>query len=277
MKKIKKLFVLAAFLAAGASLFGQGKYSGGNGDGFSSITYLSYLSSGSLVKFRGGDGDGYAGISGEFVWYVIARVHLWLEGPYTAGVGMRTDLQTGGPIPTTSPYTDARESDPVPAGVTDWVLVELRGADGTTVRSYRSFFLKSNGSLVDTDGSTVNCRMPGVGDGDYYIAIKHRNHLAVMSAAEQTLNHTSASLLDFSTGASQYSGGDAKLLETGVYGMYAGDTDVSGTIDASDRSATWNDRNQSGYLDADCDLSGTVEANDRSITWNNRNKTTSVP
>jgi hypothetical protein len=277
MIRIKNIIVPAAFLIAGPSLLGQGKFSGGNGDGFSSITYLSYLSSGALAKFKGGGGDGYAGISGEFVWYVLAKVHLWLEGPYTAGGGMRTDLQTGGPIPTTSPYTDARESDPVPAGVTDWVLVELRGADGTTVRSYRSFFLKSDGSVVDTDGSTVNCRMPGAGDGDYHIAIKHRNHLAVMSAAEETLNHASASLFDFSTGTGQYAGADAKLLETGVYGLYAGDANGSGTVDASDRSAAWNDRNQSGYLNADCDLSGAVDASDRSITWNNRNMSTSAP
>jgi hypothetical protein len=84
---------------------------------------------------------------------------------------------------------------------------------------------------------------------------------------------------DFTTGSGQYYGGatGAKELEFGVWGMVAGDVDASGTVDANDRSETWNDRNLTGYLDSDCSLSGTVDANDRSITWNNRNLTTSVP
>ncbi len=83
---------------------------------------------------------------------------------------------------------------------------------------------------------------------------------------------------DFTTGSGKYYGTDGfKDLGGGVYGMIAGDTDGSGTVDANDRSAAWNDRNKTGYEPADCDLSGTVDANDRSITWNNRNQTTSVP
>jgi hypothetical protein len=83
---------------------------------------------------------------------------------------------------------------------------------------------------------------------------------------------------DFTTRPEMYYGTNgAKDLGGGVYGMIAGDTDGSGTVDANDRSAAWNDRNKTGYEPADCDLSGTVDANDRSTTWNNRNKTTSVP
>ena len=43
-------------------------------------------------------------------------------------------------------------------------------------------------------------------------------------------------------------------------------------VNAGDRSATWNARNQTGYLLEDVDLDGSVNAADRSITWNNRNK-----
>ena len=115
---------------------------------------------------------------------------------------------------------------------------------------------------------------------DYFIVVRHRNHLAVMSALTQALSASSASTYDFSTGLGQNRGTDsnrAKEVETGIFGMNAGDATPSGTVDASDRSATWNGRNQSGYLSADCNLSGTVDASDRSVTWNNRNRSTSVP
>ena len=59
--------------------------------------------------------------------------------------------------------------------------------------------------------------------------------------------------------------------------MWSGDTDGSGSIGASDRNATWNDRTQIGYKVSDCDLSGSVGASDRNITWNNRTKVTQVP
>jgi hypothetical protein len=209
--------------------------------------------------------------------YVLASIKTYLEGPYQAGGSMTTAL---GSIPTTSPYADGRTVATVPDGVTDWVSVELRSSASGPALIQESFFLKSNGSIVDMDGTTTDLPLPGMATGDYFIVVRHRNHLAIMSASEQTLSSSSASLYDFSTGLGQYYGTDsnrAKEVETGVFGMNAGDASASGTVDASDRSETWNDRNQSGYLNADCNLSGTVDASDRSITWNNRNKSTSVP
>ena len=58
--------------------------------------------------------------------------------------------------------------------------------------------------------------------------------------------------------------------------MYSGDADDSGTVDANDRAASWNNRNLTGYIDCDCSLTGTCDANDRAVTWNNRNKSTNV-
>ena len=211
---------------------------------------------------------------------VYTKMKVWLEGPYQAGGSMTTALKTAGSIPLTSPYADARTVTAVPDGITDWVSVELRNsASGSSIKQ-KSFFLKSNGSVVDTDGTSTDLSIPGVAAGDYFILVKHRNHQAVMSAEAQLLNSSSPSMYDFTSGIAQYYGTDpsrAIQVESEVYGMDAGDANGSGTVDASDRSATWNGRNQSGYLNADCNLSGTVDASDRSITWNNRNKATSVP
>jgi hypothetical protein len=209
--------------------------------------------------------------------YVIARIKAFLAGPYQAGGSMTTALKTAGSIPTTSPYADGRTVSIVPDGVTDWISVELRSsATGPSV-AQKSFFLKSDGSVVDTDGSAADLPIPGVAAGSYFILVFHRNHLAVMSAAAQPLDSSSPSTYDFSAGTEKYYGSAAQLLESGVYGMVAGDANASGTVDAADRSSAWNNRNLTGYRAADCNLSGTVDAADRSIAWNNRNKTTSVP
>jgi hypothetical protein len=236
-----------------------------NGDGIDDVIVGAY-------GYNGSNGKAYI-----YSIFINSKINAWLEGPYQAGGSMTTALKTAGFIPFNSPYPDGRVVSVVPDGVTDWVSLELRTADTGPSVSQRSFFLKSNGTVVDADGSTTDLKMPGLADGNYYLLVRHRNHLSAMSALSISLNTSSASLYDFSTGLSQYYGGDAKLLETGVYGLYSGDANGSGTVDASDRSATWNGRNQNGYLDADCNLSGTVDASDRSITWNNRNKATSVP
>jgi hypothetical protein len=68
-----------------------------------------------------------------------------------------------------------------------------------------------------------------------------------------------------------------KELGVGIFGLFTADTDGSGTVNAADRSNSWNQRNLSGYFGEDVNLSGTVNASDRSIIWNNRNISTQVP
>lgn len=211
---------------------------------------------------------------------IKVRLKVWLEGAYQAGGSMSTDIKTGGLIPAVSPFSDGRDAGAVPDGVVDWVCVELRESGIGPVSAERSFFLKSDGGVVETDGITADLTLDGVEAGFYFIVIRHRNHLAAMSANMQNLSSASVLFYDFSAGLDRYYGtgaGRARELEPGVYGMTAGDANGSGTVDAADRSATWNDRNKSGYFAADCNLSGTVDAADRSIMWNNRNRSTGAP
>jgi hypothetical protein len=219
--------------------------------------------------------------SSDWVLSEGARVAMkaFLQGPYSTSThSMGTILQ--GSIPLTSPYSeDARTVASVPSGVTDWVLLQVRSTFNGTILASRSCFAKADGKLVLDDGTTEYAGIKAC-PGNYFLVLKHRNHLKAMSAAAVTgltWGTTPASVYDFSTGTGQYYGSDAKLLESGVYGEYAGDVNATGTVDANDRSAAWNNRNKTGYQAADANLSGTVDANDRSITWNNRNKTTSVP
>jgi hypothetical protein len=208
-----------------------------------------------------------------------ARTHAWLEGPYQPEGNMAQSLFSIGAIPLISPYSDGRKVSAVPSGAVDWVQLELRASAAGPALSKKSVFINTAGDLVEPDGTTTDVTLPAL-DGSYYLVLRHRNHLAGMSASAMMFTNSPASLFDFSSGLDRWYGTDpnrAVQLGTGVYGMPAGDADGSGTVEASDRSATWNARNQSGYLNADCNLSGTVDASDRSNTWNNRNKSTPVP
>ena len=207
---------------------------------------------------------------------VKVSAKIYLEGPYDSNTDMMT-TQINSLIPNTSPYSeDPRTVNQIPLTIVDWVLVSLRtAANGTNVVS-KSAFLRNDGKIVDDDGTTEEITM-NTNEGNYFVVIKHRNHLAVMSANAIALNSTASTLYDFTTSESQFYGsGGAVQLESGVWGMWGGDADGSGVVDAADRNSTWNDRNNSGYLGSDVDLSGVVDAADRNKTWNNRNKTSSV-
>jgi len=100
-----------------------------------------------------------------------------------------------------------------------------------------------------------------------------------MTASAIPLSGSSA-LYDLSTSQSQaYTTGTDPMIDVGggTYAIFSGDTEGSGTVNAADRSNTWNDRNNTGYNGSDLDLSGTVNAADRSTVWNNRNLGTQVP
>ena len=158
--------------------------------------------------------------------------------------------------------------------------MELRSVpEGPSVAG-RSFFIKRDGHIVDEDGITENLTLTGVGDGSYHIVIRHRNHLAIMSAGAQALNGTSAALYDFTmdsaTPYDKYYGGDAKLLETGIYGMYAGDGNDSGIVTISDGNLALADRDNVGYYVTDYNMSGIVTISDVNLSDSNRDKATAV-
>ncbi|MBN2102513.1 hypothetical protein JW835_00565 [bacterium] len=109
---------------------------------------------------------------------VNLQIKIFLEGPYGTG-SMETGLQTGDHLPLRSPYDD-EEVISFPDNIVDWMQVELRtSADGSGDIYTKSAFLKNDGCVVDTDGSdTVTVEAP---EGNYYIVVRHRNHLAIMS------------------------------------------------------------------------------------------------
>jgi len=231
----------------------------------------------------GGEDGRWGTAFGSFAFMVSANIRVFLEGPFN-GSSMLTSLLNNGDLPLTQPYNTSpwnynggESVINIPSNVVDWVLVELRtGTSASTSIKTRAAFLKNDGSIVDLDGIS-QVKFVGVVADDYYLVVRHRNHLPIMSATAQPLSYTS-SLFDFTSDINNAYGLNSMApLQGGLFGLWGGDADASGLIDGNDRTITWDNRNISGYQNSDCVLSGTVDANDRSLVWNNRNQITNVP
>ena len=120
---------------------------------------------------------------------------------------MTTTLNTNNLIPlnsndaystSTYGYTASIVGSIPNANIVDWVLLELRTgtASGTKVAT-RAAFLKSDGTIVDIDGLSP-IPITGLSAGNYYVVVRHRNHLAIMTASTIALSGGSA-LYNFST------------------------------------------------------------------------------
>ncbi len=215
---------------------------------------------------------------------VSCNARVLLQGPFAAGM-MSTALRTAGSIPLTQPYNIApwnyagtESVSSIPADVVDWVLVQLRtGTAASSTTATRAAFVKRDGFIVDLDGlSPVG--FPGVAEGLYYIVLRHRNHLAVMSANHFGLTPVNG-LADFRAAGMAY--GLASMVEVtpGIYAMYAGDVTPEGAIVLSDELTVIRTNNlQAGYNKADVNMDDAVVLSDElTIVRANNLRGTNVP
>ncbi len=232
-------------------------------------------------------GDGFVGWAFiKLITQASANVKVFLEGGYSDGT-MTTSLNSSGMIPFHHPYNDtlgiwnytgSERIYNLPTDIVDWVLVELRtGTEANTTVGRRAALLKSDGSIVDLDG-TSQVRFRGITPGNYYIVIRHRNHLPIMSANPISLSSTNSLLYDFTTGQSQAYGTEPMInLGGSVFGMYAGDANTSTIISAADVTPIIANLNLADYKNADVNMSGIVTAADVTKIISNLNKGTNVP
>ena len=115
---------------------------------------------------------------------VYATIKTFLQGPYLGNQIMSISLA----LPLQQPFNiapwnyDGYESfATIPDDVVDWVLLELRDkTNSSLVKTTRAAFILKNGNIVDLDG--INPVEFIANEDEYYIVVKHRNHLSVMSA-----------------------------------------------------------------------------------------------
>ncbi|MCB0790961.1 MAG: hypothetical protein H6595_00220 [Flavobacteriales bacterium] len=146
---------------------------------------------------------------------------MLLEGPYNSGTLLMADnLRSAGTIPVAEPYaalgfTGVQVGGTIDANVfnttgndaiVDWVLVELRDKNNSaTVIARRAALVQRDGDVVEVDGSSPVAF--ALSADDYYVAVRHRNHLGAMTAAPLSLSGTTTPVDFTSTGLTAYGAG----------------------------------------------------------------------
>lgn len=155
---------------------------------------------------------------------------------------MRDDLRVISLIPTTSPYTDALTCNAnvfVKTGtdaIVDWIWLELRdSSDNTTIVASRSALLQRDGDIVHIDGVSP-VYFNATAAGDYYVTVKHRNHLGIMTASTVTLSNT-ATAVNYTDANNEITfGTDAQTtfgMPTGIVAMWAGNVNGDNKVQYS--------------------------------------------
>ncbi len=217
---------------------------------------------------------------------------------------MRDDLRSKGYIPVNEPYTGrsgyshkggggnetVTDSTTVfsvtgPNAIVDWVYVELRSpAFLDSVIYTRSALLQRDGDVVDVNGSSMLSIPLGQG-GSYYVSVRHRNHLGVMTGEALDLSPILTEI-DFTDTSLLTNGTYAQIRLNNKMSLWAGDLNgdrrtiyqgpgndvlkLFNTVltDTNNTGLIANYISQ-GYLDADIDLNGRAiyqgPANDRAM------------
>ena len=252
-----------------------------------------------------------ATITVNVVFDPIAKLQLkvMLQGALLGSPNnlMRDDLRTGGYLPLTEPYTALANprfthvggggGETTTSGVlavnagtqnaiVDWVFVELRSAADPQVVLYtRSALVQRDGDVVSAADGVSKLNFTGIVGQQYYVSVKHRNHLGVMTAAAVTMSND-ATLVDFITatdaqvydrpGAVNYNGAEMVTIQ-GVRALWGGNTNANTKVKyqgaltdnttiltqvlgfAANTAGTYNYNNALGYFLGDVNMDGKVK------------------
>lgn len=124
---------------------------------------------------------------------VVISPKVYLQNAYT-GPDMSTYLSINNLVPTSEPYTGLGYNFVGGGGetsslatistndITDWVVVELRDAsDPTMIVASKAGLVRKDGTVVNRLDGASPIGFPLAGGSSYYVAIKHRNHLSIMT------------------------------------------------------------------------------------------------
>ena len=146
---------------------------------------------------------------------------VFLEGAYDQLTGlMRDDLRTLSLIPLQEPYSALGMSQAGGGGgettssgflslvgnsaAVDWIHLELRSStDPTAIVAARNGLVLRNGSIVAASGGPFSFSAP---IGNYYLVVRHRNHLGCMTATAVPFTTTATSV-------------DLSLTSTATFGV----------------------------------------------------------
>jgi hypothetical protein len=266
----------------------------------------SLVKGNSYARFRwsttAGLGNKGGATSGEVEDYAVVlqdiavagvklNVKALLQGPYAVDTGLMADnLRSLSLIPITQPYgkyslfnyqgnetlSTSRLSVTGSAAIVDWVLVELRDATNpNSIVSRQAALLTRDGSIVSASTNNNDLVMPNVVAGNYYVVIRHRNHLGVMTKTPIALSSMTSTSVDFRLKSTPTYSTNARLERDIDAILWAGNANLNRNIIANgpenDASTVLSSilvakGNEllntnyilTGYLNSDLDLSGAV-------------------
>ena len=236
---------------------------------------------------------------------VLVSPKVILEGPYNTGTGLMNDgLRSASLIPSSQPFIalgytfvgSPGGGAAVGSGVfsvtgnnaiVDWAIVELRNSSTpATVVASCAALVQRDGDVVALDGvSPVSITAAA---GPYHVAVRHRNHLGVMTATAVALSATTT-VVDFTSAATAVNGTDARKAVGSVLALWSGDVTFNKQLGytgaGNDRDpilvrvgSTTPNSTVAGYYTEDTNMDGTViyvgSGNDRDAILVNVGSTT---
>lgn len=206
---------------------------------------------------------------------VVALKAILQGANYNAGTGLMAN-GLAAVIPTAHPYTTApwqSVTSPalssIPNDMVDWVYVEAATISGVTytVVERKVGILQRDGDIIDpVAGSTTGLTFNSLTNGSsYYFIVRHRNHVGVRSANTVTIT-ANAGAYDY-TNSNQQVGTTAqqKSVATGKFGLFAGDTNQSGSVTGADINQCKAANGQTGYRVQDVNMSTSVTGADINV------------
>jgi hypothetical protein len=183
-----------------------------------------------------------------------ARIRVFLEGFYDTGTGeMRKAKDFDGGI-----------VDKFEGTIADKITVELHTPGSYGVNPY-----VFTGINLHQDGYAYFAAT-GLSATNYYVTVKHRNHLETVSAAPVNFAFGGITY-DFTTAASQAYGNNQKTMSNGKFAIFAGDINQDGQVTGADRSLVNTDVIDiaKGYRVTDVNGDGNISGADRSLVNTN--------
>lgn len=172
------------------------------------------------------------------------RLKAILNGAFIGNGGtglMRDNLRTKDMIPATEPFSSLSNfvhkgkggGEVLQPGllqitgnnaIVDWVFVEVRDSSlSSNVLATKSALLQRDGDVVTVDGADV-LEFPSLPAGNYFVTLRHRNHVGIMTDATMYLNSLAAPIMDFTDiniGAKGWN--ESGKIFSGKRNLWAGD------------------------------------------------------
>lgn len=201
------------------------------------------------------------------------KIKCFLEGVYDVNTNLMSDkLRVLSILPESDPWAlspdipDAALAVQGNDALVDWVKIQLRDTDDEDEILYEtSGLLQRDGDLVNSDGVsvTIDDALPNT----FYVVLIHEGHLPAMTPqAISSMNDIAA--FDFTVNSQKFG---QKEIESGVWGLYAGDATQDYDIIGSDK-LIWSGQNGmfNIYSPADFNRDGDVNGLDK-IYWQANN------